>query len=128
MARMDLRGRICWLAFCSGSALQREGRQLNPPSDLWKQLVFAPNGFSDKTTVFNDGLGLPRSLELFTPDQKRIFQYQVRQTTNIAGWEAPLEFYGVQYRPATTNGWELQMTFKGKVTAITIRNELKPAE
>src|SRR6266487_4329625 len=99
---MDLRGRICWLALCSGSALKREGRQLFPPSDLWKELLSAPAGFTDKTTVFDDGLGLPRSIELFTLEQRRIFQYQVRQTTNIVGMEIPLEFYGVQYRPART--------------------------
>jgi hypothetical protein len=125
---MDLRGRICWLALCSGSVLQRQGRQLFPPSDLWKELLSAPGGFSDKTTVFDDGLGLPRSIELFAPEQRCIFQYQVRQTTNIVGWEIPLEFYGVQYRPARTNGWELQMTFKGKVSAIGVCSELKPPE
>ena len=120
---MDLRGRICWLALCSGPALKREGRQLFPPSDLWKELLSAPAGFPDKTAVFDDGLGLPRSIELFTPQQRRIFQYQVRQTTNVLGWEFPLEFYGVQYRPAQTNGWELQLTFKGKVTAIGVGSE-----
>lgn len=122
---MDLRGRICWLALCSGSAIQREGRQLFPPSDLWKELLSAPAGFAARTSVFEDGLGLPRSVELFTPENRCIFQYQVRQTTNILGWEIPLEFYGVQYRPARTNGWELQMTFKGKVTVIGVSSELK---
>ena len=120
---MDLRGRICWLALCSGPALKREGRQLFPPSDLWKELLRAPAGFTDKTIVFDDGLGLPRSIELFAPGQRRILQYQVHQTTNVAGWEFPLEFYGVQYRPIQTNGWELQLTFKGKVTAIGMGSE-----
>ena len=125
---MTLRANICWLALCSGPALQREGRQLFPPSDQWKNLVSAPAGFTDKTTVFEDGLGLPRSIELFTPEQRRIFQYQVRQTTNFNGWEIPLEFYGVQYRPAETNSWELHLTFKGKVTAIGVGNEPKLSE
>jgi hypothetical protein len=125
---MDLRGRICWLALCSGPSLQRQGRLLFPPSDLWKELLSAPAGFSDKTAVFDDGLGLPRSIELFAPDQRLIFQYQVRQTTNILGWQIPLEFYGVQYRPARTNGWELQMTFKGKVSAIGVCSELRTPE
>lgn len=122
---MSLRENICWLAFCSGPALRREGRQLFPPSVHWKNVVSAPAGFADKTTVFEDGLGLPRSVELFTPEPCRIFQYQVRQTTNISGWEFPLEFYGVQYRPAATNGWELHLTFKGKVTAIGVGKEPK---
>lgn len=123
---MRLRGNICWLALCSGSALKREGRQLFPPSDIWKELVSAPAGFTDKTKVFDDGLGLPRSIELFTPEQRRIFQYQVRQTTNYIGWEIPLEFYGIQYRPVETNGWELDLTFKGKVTAIGVGSEPQP--
>lgn len=125
---MTLRANICWLALCSGPALQREGRQLFPPSDQWKHLVSAPAGFTDKTTVFEDGLGLPRNIELFTPEQRRIFQYQVRQTTNINGWEIPLEFYGIQFRPAETNSWELHLTFKGKVTAIGVGSEPKLAE
>lgn len=125
---MKLRGNICWLALCSGPALKREGRQLFPPSVLWKQLVSAPAGFTDKTTVFEDGLGLPRSIELFTPEQRRIFQYQVRQTTNFNGWEIPLEFYGMQYQPAETNGWELHLTFKGKVTAIGVGSEPQTPE
>src|SRR5688572_8078763 len=79
---LPMRGTICWLALCSGPALQREDRQLFPPSVLWKHVVSAPAGFTDKTAVFEDGLGLPRSVELFTPEQRRIFQYQVRQTTN----------------------------------------------
>ena len=125
---LDLRGSICWLALCSGPALRRDGRQLFPPSSHWKNVVSAPAGFTDKTTVFEDGLGLPRSVELFTPQQRRIFQYQVRQTTNINGWEIPLEFYGVQYRPAETNGWELHLTFKSRVTAIGVGSEPKLSE
>jgi hypothetical protein len=125
---MQLRGNICWLALCSGPALQREGRQLFPPSQLWKHNVSAPAGFKDKTAVFEDGLGLPRSVELFTPEQRRIFQYQVRQTSNFNGWEIPLEFSGEQYRPVETNGWELHLTFKGKVTAIGVGTEPNGAE
>jgi hypothetical protein len=122
---MDLRGRICWLAFCSGSAIKRDGHQLFPPSDLWKELLSAPAGFMDKTTVFEDGLDLPRSVELFTPKDQLIFQYQVRQSTNVLGWNFPLEFYGVQYRPVRTNGWVVQLTVKGKVTAIGVGVEPK---
>lgn len=123
MDLMDLRGRILWLALCSGSALKREGRQVFPPSDLWKELLSAPVGFKDETTIFEDDFGLPRSVELLTPNDQLIFQYQVRQSTNVLGWNFPLEFYGVQYRPARTNGWELQLTFKGRVTAIGVGDE-----
>jgi len=125
---MHLRGNLCWLALCSGPALQREGRKIFPPGALWKQLVSAPTGFTDKTSVFDDGLGLPRSVELFTPELRRIFQYQVRQTTNFNGWVIPLEFYGVQYRPVGTTGWEVDVTFKGKVTGIGVGREPQSRE
>jgi len=120
---MELRGRICWLAFCSGSVLKQEGRRLYPPSDLWKELFNAPNGFTDKTAAFDDSLGLPRRVELFTPKNQLAFKYQVHQTTNMMGWNIPTEFFGVQYRPARTNSWEVQLTFKGKVTAINPGDE-----
>lgn len=115
---MDLRGRICWLAFCSGPVLRQEGRRMYPPSDLWKQFVAAPDGFRDEPRVFGDELGLPRSLELFTPKEQLIFHYQVRQWTNFIGANIPLEFYAVQYYPQPTNQWEVQMLIKGKVTAL----------
>jgi hypothetical protein len=43
-------GRICWLAFCSGSFLKRDGRQVFPPSDRWKESRLVDSGWSDKTT------------------------------------------------------------------------------
>ncbi len=120
MDLMELRGRVCWLAFCSGPVLQREGRQLYPPSDLWKNLIAVTNGFAERTLVFEDGLGLPRSIELSAPSGQRVFQYQVRETTSVGGWTIPLEFYAIQYRPAKTNGWEVQMTVKGRVTSARL--------
>lgn len=120
---MEFQGRVCWLALCSGPALKREGRQIFPPSDIWKELVYAPKGFKDNTTVYNDDLGLPRSIELLTPRDQIAFQYQVRQSTNILGWNFPLEFYGVQYVSGGTNRWVLDYTVKGKVTSIGIASE-----
>ena len=110
--------KIASLAFCSGSYLKREGRQIPLPSDIWKELISAPTGFSDNTIVFDDDLGLPRSLELYTRTRQPVFQYRVPLSTNVLGWNFPLEFYLAQYRPAGTNGWELHLTGKGKVTAI----------
>jgi len=52
-----------------------------------------------------------------------IFQYQVRQSTNVLGWNFPLEFYGVQYLPTGTNNWKLHLTLKGRVTAIGISSK-----
>jgi hypothetical protein len=118
---MDTTSKICWLAFCSGPALKRGERHLYPVSDLWKELIYAPSGFTDKITVFQDGLNLPRSVSLLTPKDELVTQYQVRDSTNVLGWSFPLEFYLVQYRPARwprTNSWELHLTAKGKLTAI----------
>jgi len=119
---MDLLGmpsaRICWLAFCSGSCLKREGRQIFPPSDLWKELVIAPSGFTDKTTVFEDELGLPSSVDLYTTNRQPVLQYRLLQSTNVLGRDFPLVFHLAQYRPAGTNGWELHLAAKGRVTSI----------
>lgn len=114
---MTVGERISWLAFCSASFLKREGRQIFPPSDLWKQTISAPFGFSDQTTVFKDGLGLPRSLDLIATNNQPVFQYQIRHSTNVLSWNFPLEFYLVQY-VGRTNGWQVQLTAKGKLTSI----------
>ena len=120
--------RVAWLAFCSGPCLKREGRRIFPPSDLWKEMIYAPSGFSDVTEVFDDDLGVPESVNLYTPKSEPVLQYRVLSSTNVAGWHFPLEFYLAQYRPAYlpnsrdfgTNGWELHITAKGKVTSIEV--------
>ena len=54
-----------WLAFCSGTYLKREGRIVPLPCGI---LRHCPDRFAytDVTTTFDDELGLPRSLDLFT--------------------------------------------------------------
>ena len=84
--------RVIWLAFCSGGFLKRAGRQLYPPSDLWKELISAPAGFSNQTTVFEDTLGLPRAINLYTTNGQPVLQYRVTASTNVLGSEFPLEF------------------------------------
>lgn len=126
-------GRIAWLAFCSGPCLRHPGRQIFPPSDLWKELVCAPSGFSDKTKAFDDPLGLPESVDLYAPKTEPVVQYRVISSTNFLGWHFPLEFNMAQYRPAPlpekqwmtigTNGWELHFTARGRVTAIGVGNK-----
>lgn len=115
--------RISWLAFCSAPTLKHEGRRIFPPSDLWKESSIYYSGWSDSTEVFQDSLGLPRRVDLVSTNGQPIFQYQVRQSTNILGWHVPIEFYGVQYLPTLTNGWKLHFTFKGRVTSIGPANE-----
>ena len=116
---LDLPAKVCWLAFCSGPSLRREGRQIYPPSDFWKESALVYWGWSDHTEVFKDTLGLPKSINLFSTNNQSIFQYQVHMSTNVLGWNFPLEFYGVQYVPNGTNTWKVALTFKGKVKSIS---------
>jgi len=119
---MDLQGNIIWLAFCSGQSLKRSGHELYPLMDLWKERCQCSGRFIDKTHLFEDELKLAKSMELFTEKGELIFQYQVRQSTNVLGWNIPLEFYLVQYGPPQylhTNSWEVEFTAKGRVTAIS---------
>ena len=111
--------RIGWLAFCSGGCLKRAGRQLYPTSDLWKELIPSPAGFTDETITFDDALGLPRIINLYTTKRQPVLQYRVTASTNVLGSNFPLEFHLAQYRPSGTNGWELHLTAKGNVTAIS---------
>src|SRR5207245_9498920 len=111
-------GSICWLSFCSGSFLKRDGRQIFPPIPFWKESSLVYSGWSDKITAFKDGLGLPRSVDLIARNNQPIFQYRVRQSTNLLGWNFPLEFYCVQYLPSWTNLWMLALRAKGRVTYI----------
>ena len=116
--------KVCWLAFCSGPDLKRDGRQIPLPSDFWKESALAwdsmslPHGFPDKTTVFEDALGLPKSTAVFTKTNQTILRYQTRQSTNVMGWNFPLEFYLVQYQPVRTNEWELYLTARGRLISI----------
>jgi hypothetical protein len=122
--------RVAWMAFCSGPCLKRPGRLIFPPYDFWKEMICAPSGFSDRTEVFDDALGLPKSVNLYTPKTEPVLQYRVVGSTNVLGWHFPLEFNIAQYRPAPlpespgitvgTNGWKLEFTARGKLTAIGI--------
>ena len=109
---------VPWIALCSGPVLKMKDRHLYPPSDLWKETVYAPKGFTDKTTVFADSLGLPTSMTLFATTTQPIFQYRAHQSTNILGWNFPLEFYMVQYEPDDTNGWVVSFTGRGRIKSV----------
>jgi len=115
---MSSPARTCWLAFCSGSFLKQPGRRVFPPRDLWKEFIIDSDSFPDETTVFKDGLGLPRTIKAFAKTNQVILEYQVRQSTNVLGWNFPLEFEMTQYNPAGTNGWKALSTAAGRVTAI----------
>jgi hypothetical protein len=118
----DAWGMTTWLAFCSGPALKREGRQIPPPSAFWKQ--YFPGDLEDKTICFEDSLGLPKSIEVLTKQGQVVLQYQVRRSTNVLGWDFPAEFYLVQYqRGPGTNSHQIHLTGKGRITAIKAGTE-----
>jgi hypothetical protein len=60
----DMGVNISWLAFCSGPYLRREGRLVPLPVETLRHTRdrFA---YTDKTEVFRDSLGLPRTLDLY---------------------------------------------------------------
>ena len=123
----DASGKVCWLAFCSGQALKGDGRRVPLPGALWKQ-YFSGDDFTESTRTFPDVLGLPRAIEVFTSDNQHLFNYQVRTSTNVLGWNIPLEFYLIQYLPSGRPpgvSWQTHLTAKGRVTAIGPSQEPK---
>ena len=114
----DTPGRVAWLALCSAPCLKHEGRKIFPPDSFWKESAIYFYGWTDQSKVFDDSLGLPQSVTLTTTNNQPIFQYQVRRSTNVLGWNFPLEFYGIQYIGSVSNGWRAAFSFKGKVTDI----------
>lgn len=123
-------GRMAWLAFCSGAYLKRAGRQIYPTEFTWKFTKW-PSFASDHTMVFEDALGLPRLVDLATTNGQPVFQYRVSKSTNLLGWNFPLRFHIVQYRPQSwqrsasyfhTNAWVVDCTLSGRVTAFQVGN------
>ncbi len=60
----DAAENIAWLAFCSGPYLKFDGRLVPLPLEILRHTRdrFA---YTDKTETFNDGFGLPRSVDLY---------------------------------------------------------------
>jgi hypothetical protein len=54
-----------WMAFCSGSYLKSPDRVIPIPGGEIKSRIDA-FAYVDKTKTFNDGLGLPEAIQLFT--------------------------------------------------------------
>jgi hypothetical protein len=128
----DLMGgdeRAAWLAFCSGQYLQREGREIFPPVFSWKFEIW-PSFAPDRTDIFEDARGLPKRVDLATTNGQPVFLYRVSKSTNMLGWEFPLEFHVVQYRPQyalrfeapyyNTNAWVVDWTAIGRVTHLGV--------
>jgi len=118
-------GNLPWLAFCSGRYLRTPGRVI-PLTGADIRHVPESFGFTDKTEVFADELGLPRSVELFVSTERlrsawshesllrdgRVREqprrtategalaarYLVLQHTNFAGWNVPTLFSYEQFK------------------------------
>jgi len=120
--------KVCWLAFCSAPAVKTNNSRIALPSDLWKQYVPVSAKFTNDIARFEDGLGLPTGIAICTGSGELVMQYQVHRSTNVLGWNFPLEFYLVQYKPLRsrgTNSWEVLLTAKGRVTGIGPALELQ---
>jgi hypothetical protein len=110
---------VGWLAFCSGPYLKQAGRVIPLPArDLF---LTVPD--LDKTAVFDDGLGLPKSMELYTTNGQRVCQYQVLESTNFLGWTFPSRFKltesGPRGTPFTQSSWYgLDLVLFGELMSI----------
>jgi hypothetical protein len=100
---------VSWMAFCSGTFLKSSGREIILPFHVPSLHL------SDKTTVFKDGLGLPKQFELYSPNQQKLCEYTVQESTNVLGWNFPLSFKLVQYREENI---QAKIHAVGKVTLI----------
>lgn len=121
----ELRGtahiNIAWLAFCSGPYLQRDARQIPLPANAQWPVILE---WKDKTTTYDDELGLPTSVELYTTNSQPVCQYRTLGSTNVLGWNFPLKFYLAEYRRNFgTGNWELDLTALGKLISIGAGNE-----
>jgi hypothetical protein len=98
--------------------------------------------YADKTEIFDDEFGLPRSIDLFTSralyektvrdgrvPQKATaealkFHYEVVQSTNFSGWTLPVKFAYTSYTEGADGKWRPIVGGAGAVT--TIREGSRP--
>jgi hypothetical protein len=119
------RERIGWLAFCSSPFFKNKDRKFYPTSPFWVYWLSAPSeGFPHRFTLFQDDLGLPRSVGLYTTHNETIFHYRVDATTNVMGWEFPTEFALTEYKPRGDDGWQSHLQANGKLKSIRVVPEL----
>jgi hypothetical protein len=135
---MGEEGRAVWLAFCSGPFLKKDRREIRPTAFSWKFETW-PAFLPDRTVAFKDSFGLPERVDIATTNGQPVFVYRVSASTNFLGWNLPLEFHIVQYRPErslpletpyyNTNSWVVDWTATGKITSLRIgvRPAIPPA-
>jgi hypothetical protein len=132
---------IPWLVFCSGSFLKQTERIVPLPTTDISGAVDA-FVYADKTEIFDDEFGLPRSIDLFTsralyektvrdgrvpqkaPAEALKFHYEVVEFTNFSGWTLPLKFAYTSYTEGADGKWRPIVGGAGAVT--TIREGSRP--
>jgi hypothetical protein len=114
---LDLVSRIAWLAFCSGPTLNNPQHKLYPPWEFWKEGL-DPSNFVEKVDRFEDDLGVPRTVLIFSGEDQPALDYRVPATTNVAGWLFPQSFYLLEYNPILIKGWTLILLAHGTVSSI----------
>ncbi len=111
-----------WLAFCSATYFKHKPRSI--PMPFRSAALWAGPTYSNRVVAFNDTLGLPRSLDLYSERGEQVCHYEVLESTNINGWSFPLRFRLTQSRgPGGGGGGRLsysgaQLLLTGQVTSI----------
>jgi len=109
--------RIVWLGFCSAPTLNNPQHKVYPPWNFWVEYL-DPKKLSDKVTRFEDDLGLPKNVFIWSNDKQIVVDSRAGATTTVAGWTFPLGFYLIEYNPAIGKSWTLQLLAHGKVSSI----------
>ncbi len=112
----DLPAAVTWQAFGSGPAHRRGGGNLYPPSPFWEQARLSPAAWSERTELFNDDLGLPKSIHLVTAESESMYEYPVLSSTNVLGWSVPTGFKGVTYRQRPGRRPAMHLLFAARIT------------
>jgi hypothetical protein len=136
----DVSVKIPWLAYCSGTFLRTKGRIIPLPVAPVEGCIDFFD-YPDKTEVFQDGLGLPRRLELLVSQElkerlvakhalgpgnsPRKFHYSAIESTNFHGWNLPLSFEFAEDIPRNIHGSGNYRTYRGagSVKTITVGNK-----
>lgn len=93
------------------------GRIPLPLADFWSYGI----KYTNTRSVFEDGLGLPKTVDFYTDNGQPVFRYRATESTNVLGWTFPLRFELAQYRNEYGRGpWELNLTASGIVTSIGV--------
>ncbi len=108
---------IPWMAFCSAPYLKSGSHEVPLPSIEYQTMGLFHQ--SEDMAVFHDGLGLPIGIEIYATNHQPVLEYRTLGSTNVLGWNFPLEFHLAQYRQDYEDGaWKVHMTATGKLTRI----------